>query len=83
MKDRREYKMSVLGTHHTPKLSFLLVLKQELALDRTHTRHNETNTKTVVHLLRNRGSIWTDSHSHYFARRSEKAYGYLTFGKFD
>ena len=83
MKDRREYKMSVLGTHHTPKLSFLLVLKQELTLDRTHTRHNATNTKTVVHMLKNRGSIWTDSHSHCFARRSEKAYRYLTFGKFD
>ena len=52
MKDRREYKMSVLGTHHTPKLSFLLVLKQELTLDRTHTRHNATNTKTVVHMLK-------------------------------
>ena len=43
--------MSVLGTHHTPKLSFLLVLKQELTLDRTHTRHNVTNTKTVVHIV--------------------------------
>ena len=31
--DRREYSMSVLGTHHTPKLSFLLDLKQELTLD--------------------------------------------------
>ena len=37
MKNRRECKMGVLGTHHTPKLSFLLVLKQELTLDRTHT----------------------------------------------
>ena len=52
MKNRRECKMSVLGTHHTPKHSFLLVLKQELTLDRTHTRHNATNTKTVVHMLK-------------------------------
>ena len=83
MKDRLEYKMSVLGTHHTPKLSFLLVLKQERTLDRTPTRRNATNTKTVVHMLKNRGSIWTDSHSHCFAQRSEKAYKYLTFGKFN
>ena len=62
MEDRREYKMSVLGTHRTPKLSFLLVLKKELTLDRTHTLHIATNTKTVVHMLKNRGSIWTDSH---------------------
>ena len=75
--------MSVLGTHHTPKLNFLLVLKQEQTLDRTHTRYNATITKTVLRMLKNRGSIWTDSHSHCFARRSEKAYRYLTFGKFD
>ena len=52
MKDRREYSMSVLGTHHTPKLSFLLDLKQELTLNRTLTRHNATNTKTVLHMLK-------------------------------
>ena len=75
--------MSVLGTHHTPKLSFLLVLKQEPTLNRTHTRHNATNTKIVMHMLKNRGLIWTDSHSHCFARRSEKAYRHLTFGKFN
>ena len=75
--------MSVLGTHHTPKLSFLLVLKQELTLDRTHSRLHATNTKTVVHMLKDRGSIWTDSHTHCFARCSVKAYRYLTFGKFD
>ena len=75
--------MSVLGTHHTPKLDFLLVLKQELTLDRTHTRYNATNTKTVVRMLKNRGSIWTDSHCRCFARSSQNAYRYLTFGKFD
>ena len=36
-KDRRGYNLSVLGTHHTPKLSFLLVPKQELTLNLTHT----------------------------------------------
>ena len=52
MKTRRECKMSVLGTHHTPKLRFLLVLKQEPTLNRTHTRHYATNTKTVLHMLK-------------------------------
>ena len=78
MKDRREYSMSVLGTHHTPKLSFLLDLKQELTLNRTHTRHNATNTKTVLPMLKNTGSIWTDSHCCCFARSSQNAYTYLT-----
>ena len=81
MKDRREYSMSVLGTHHTPKLSFLLDLKQELTLNRTHTRHNATNTKTVLPMLKNRGSIWTDSHCRCFARSSQNAYRYLTSGR--
>ena len=73
--------MSVLGTHHTPKLSFLLDLKQELTLNRTHTRPNATNTKTVLHMLKNRESIWTDSHCRGFARSSQNAYRYLTSGK--
>ena len=47
--------MSVLGTHHTPKLRFLLVLKQEPNLDRTHTRHHATNIKTVVRMLKKTG----------------------------
>ena len=81
MKDRREYSMSVLGTHHTPKLSFLLDLKQELTLNRTLTRHNATNTKTVLHMLKNRGSIWTNSHYRCFARSSQNAYRYLTSGR--
>ena len=81
MKDRREYSMSVLGTHHTPKLSFLLDLKQELTLNRTHIRHNATSTKTVFPMLKNRGSIWTDSHCHCFTRSSPNVYSYLTSGK--
>ena len=36
-KDRRGYNLSVLCTHHTPKLSFLLVPKQELTLNLKHT----------------------------------------------
>ena len=81
MKDRREYNMSVLGTHHTPKLSFLLVPKQEWTLSKTHIRPTKTNTKTVLHMLRNRGSIWTDSHCRCFARSSQNAYKYLTYRK--
>ena len=54
--------MSVLGTHHTPKLSFLLVLKQELTLDRTHTRHNATNTKTMVYMLKKIGDQFGLTH---------------------
>ena len=63
MKDRREYSMSVLGTHHTPKLSFLLDLKQELTLNRTHTRHNATNTKTVLHMLKKIGDQFGLTHT--------------------
>ena len=81
MKDRREYSMSVLGTHHTPKLSFLLDLKQELTLNRTHTQHNATNTKTVLPMLKNRESIWIDSLCRCFARSSHNAYRYLTSGR--
>ena len=65
--------MSVLSTHHTPKLNFLLVLKQELTLDKnTHTQHHATNTKTMVLMLKNNGSIWTNSHTQCFARCSMK-----------
>ena len=80
-KERRGYTTSVSGTHHTPKLNFLLVPNQEWTLNRTHTRHTETHTKTVLHMLRNRGSIWTDSHCCCFARSSQDAYRCLTFGK--
>ena len=41
-KNRRGYVMSALGTHHTPKLSFLLVPKQKLTLNRTHNLHTIT-----------------------------------------
>ena len=50
-----------------PKLNFLLVPKQEWTLNKTHTRHTDTHTKTVLHMLRSKGSIWTDSHCYYFA----------------
>ena len=38
-KDRRGYTLSVLGTHHPPKLSFLLVPKQDWTLNKIHTLH--------------------------------------------
>ena len=38
-------------------------------------------TKTALHMLKNRGSIWTDSHCRCLARSSQSAYRYLTSGK--
>ena len=74
--------MTVSGTHHTPKLNFLLVPKQEWTLNRTHTHDIlKSNTMPVMHMLISRRSNWTDSHCCFFDRGSQDAYKCLTFGK--
>ena len=55
--------MSVLGTHHSPKLSFLLVPKQETDSKPDTQQPNilTLNTMIVMHMLPKEGSKWTDS----------------------
>ena len=55
--------MSVSGTHHTPKLSFLLVLKQKTDSTSDTQQPNilTLNAMTVMHMLLKEGSTWTDS----------------------
>ena len=55
--------MSVLGTHHTPKLSFLLIPKKE-----TDSKPNtqqpkilKLNAMIVMHMLPREGSKWTEA----------------------
>ena len=45
--------MSILDTHHTPKLSFLLVPKQEIdsRLDTQETNIRKLNDLIVMHML--------------------------------
>ena len=55
--------MSVLGTHHTPKLSFLLVPKQETDSTPDIQQPNilTLNAMIVMNMLLKEGSKWTDS----------------------
>ena len=55
--------MSVLGTHHIPKLSFLLVLKQETdsKLDTQEPNILKLNALIVMPMLPGEGSKWADS----------------------
>ena len=55
--------MSVLGTHHTPKLSFLLVIKQETDSKPDTQQPNILKLKAmiVMHMLPKEGSKWTDA----------------------
>ena len=55
--------MSVLGNHHTPKLSFLLVPKQETNSTPDTQKPNilTLNAMIVMHMLLKEGSKWTNS----------------------
>ena len=54
--------MSVLGTHHTPKLSFLLVPKQETDSKSDTQEPNilKLNALIVMPMLPEEGSKWVD-----------------------
>ena len=55
--------MSVLGTHHTPKLTFLLIPKQETNSKPDTQQPNilKINGMIVMHMLPGEGSKWTEA----------------------
>ena len=55
--------MSVLGTHHTPKLIFLLIPKQETDSKPDTQKPNilKLNAMIVMHMLPREGSKWTEA----------------------
>ena len=55
--------MSVLGTHHTPKLSFLLIPKKETDSKPDTQQPNilKLNAMIVMHMLPREGSKWAEA----------------------
>ena len=60
---RHGYDMSFLGPHHTPKLSFLLVPKQETNSKPDTQQPNilKLNAMIMMHMLPKEESKWIDS----------------------